>query len=124
MNQALFPSSFTLRVAVPVGPARVADAPRTRPIAPRQRPSRTCRWTQHEEMARLRHLRSLLSLFALYASSLLIVVLVSEGADIGCILGGIAGHVLFAAHRIFRTWRDAALLEDAKARLTARPRLV
>lgn len=72
-------------------------------------------------------MRSLLALFALYAAALLIVVVVTEGADIGCILGGIAGHVLYATHRVVGCWRDAASLEDAKARaafpLSLRPRL-
>ena len=89
--------------------------------APRR--TRRSAWETHEETARLRRLRSLLGLFALYAAALLIVVMVSEGADIGCILGGIAGHVLYAAHRVVGSWRDAALLEDAKTRAVLSLRL-
>ncbi len=74
------------------------------------------RWSRHEETARLRRLRSLLALFSLYATALFMVVVLSEGADIGCVLGGIAGHVLYATHRVVSCWRDAASLEGAKAR--------
>jgi len=77
-------------------------------------------WADHEEASRLKRLWSLLGLFSLYAAALLIVVMVSDGADIGCILGGIAGHVLYATHRIACSWRDAAWLEDAKARAATR----
>jgi hypothetical protein len=77
-------------------------------------------WTDHEEAARLKRLWALLGLFSLYAAALLIVVLVSDGADVGCILGGIAGHVLYATHRIVASWRDAAWLEDAKVRVSMR----
>src|SRR5690348_13380708 len=106
MNQALSPTSFTMPIA---GPR----------VAPAQRRSVRSSWSRHEDTARLRRLHSLLALFALYAASLLIVVMVSEGADIGCILGGIAGHVLYAAHRFVGCWRDAASLEDAKHRAVA-----
>jgi hypothetical protein len=77
-------------------------------------------WADHEEASRLKRLWSLLGLFSLYAVALLVVVTVSDGADIGCILGGIAGHVLYATHRIVRSWRDAAWLEDAKFRVATR----
>ena len=77
-------------------------------------------WTDHEDAARLKRLWSLLGLFSLYSVALLIVVVVSDGADVGCILGGIAGHVLYASHRIVSSWRDAAWLEDAKVRAAAR----
>ena len=83
--------------------------------AARRAPQNT--WTLHEEAARLRRLRSLLGLFSLYALALLTVVIVSEGADIGCILAGIAGHVLYATHRVVDSWRDAASLEGAKSAL-------
>ena len=95
MNQALFSAS------------------RATPIA----------WSDHDDAARLKRLWSLLGLFALYAVALLAVVVVSDGADVGCILGGIAGHVLFATHRIISSWRDAAWLEDAKLRAVTRRRL-
>ena len=77
-------------------------------------------WTDHEEASRLKRLWALLGLFSLYAAALLIVVVVSDGADVGCILGGIAGHVLYATHRIVSSWRDAAWLEEAKVRASAR----
>lgn len=114
MNQALFPSSFSIPLGAPRLPI---DLPRRERRVARRRSSRASLWAHHEETSRLRRLRSLLALFALYASSLLFIVLVSEGADIGCILGGIAAHVLFATWRIFGTWRDAAYLEEAKARI-------
>lgn len=103
MNQALSPISFTM----PAAGTQVARAPR--------RAARSA-WSRHEDGARVRRMRSLLGLFALYATALLVVVMVSEGADIGCILGGIAGHVLYATQRVVRSWRDAASLEDAKTR--------
>ena len=123
MNQVLSPTSFTMPAAGP----RVARASHR---ASSRAPRRALRsaWSKHEEATRHRRIRSLLGLFALYAAALLIVVLVSEGADIGCILGGIAGHVLYATHRVVGCWRDAASLEDAKARVVLllrplRPRL-
>lgn len=73
-------------------------------------------WTRHEEAVRRRRLRSLLALFSLYAVALLIVIVVSEGADIGCILAGIAGHVLYATRRVVISWRDAACLVRALPR--------
>lgn len=63
-------------------------------------------------------MRSLLALFGLYAFALLAVMMVSDGADIGCILAGIAGHVLWATHRMIVSWRDAAWIENARARLS------
>jgi hypothetical protein len=41
-------------------------------------------WQDHEEAARLRRMRTLIGLFALYTSVLLVVVTISDGADIGC----------------------------------------
>ena len=73
-----------------------------------------------EEILRVRRMRSLLALFGLYAFALLAVMTVSDGADIGCILAGIAGHVLWATHRMIVSWRDAAWIETARARLYAR----
>lgn len=72
---------------------------------------------------RQRRLRSLLGLFSLYAAALLTVVAVSDGADVGCILAGIAGHVLHATHRISAARRDATGLDDAKARAILRLRV-
>jgi hypothetical protein len=66
--------------------------------------------------ARIRRLRSLLSLFALYAAALLSVILLSDGADIGCILVGIGGHVLYASAKTALAWRDASWLEHARSR--------
>lgn len=107
MNQALFPASttFSLRSAMPTVSSRSTEQS----------------WAIHDDAARLSRLRSMLGLFSLYAAALLAVVLVSDGADVGCILGGIAGHVLYATHRIVSSWRDAAWLEDAKHRLCVRP---
>ena len=119
MNQALFPSSFTIPINAPILRLPI-DLPRRERRVARRRTSRASLWEHHEETSRLRRLRSLLALFALYASSLMLIVLVSEGADIGCILGGIAGHVLFATWRIFGTWRDAAHLQEAKSRIAMR----
>lgn len=79
-------------------------------------------WAASEETARLRRLRSLLSLFALYAGSLVAVTLLSDGADIGCILVGIAGHTLYATYRMVGSFRDAAWLEDARMRALLRRR--
>jgi hypothetical protein len=58
----------------------------------------------------------LLALFALYAAVLLVVVIVSDGADTGCILGGIVAHAVVASRRVVACWRDAAELEAAKLR--------
>lgn len=69
-----------------------------------------------EEILRVRRMRSLLALFGLYAFALLSVMMISDGADIGCILAGIAGHVLWATHRMIVTWRDAAWIEHMRAR--------
>ncbi len=112
MNQALFPAS-----------ASFATRSAPRPVASSRRSAIASTWSSHEEAARLRRLRSLLGLFSLYAAALLIVVVVSDGADIGCILGGIAGHVLYATLRIVASWRDAAWLEDAKSRVAVRLQL-
>ncbi len=70
----------------------------------------------HDEALRVRRLRSLLALFVLYAVALLTVIVISDGADVGCILAGIAGHVLYATYRLVATWRDDCWLEDARAR--------
>ena len=69
------------------------------------------------DLGRIRQLRSLLALLALYAATLLVVVLVSDGADIGCILTGIAGHVLYASVRTAHAWREASWLEAARVRV-------
>ena len=74
-----------------------------------------------DESARLKRLRSLLALFSLYAGALLAVIVVSDGADVGCILAGISGHVLYATYRMVTSWRDASWLEHARGRILARP---
>lgn len=80
-------------------------------------------WASSDEAARLRRLRSLLALFSLYAGALLTVIVLSDGADVGCILAGIAGHVLYATYRMVTSWRDASWLEQARERILARRRL-
>ncbi|HEY8078473.1 MAG TPA: hypothetical protein VIF62_30295 [Labilithrix sp.] len=76
-------------------------------------------WMLHEEAGRLRRLRGLLALFALYAAALLAVTLLSDGADVGCVLAGISGHVMYATLRLVAEWRDAAWLDHARRRLYA-----
>lgn len=73
-----------------------------------------------DESAHARHLRSLRSLFVLYAGALSFVVLFFDGADVGCILSGIAGHVLWASARTALVWRDASWLERARERVRRR----
>lgn len=107
MSQALVPTSFTMHVAGRVAASRPRRSPR---IA----------WSRHEDAARLRRMRSLVALFLLYAVALVALVVASDAADIGCVLTGIAGHVLYAAHRVVGIWSDAASLEGAKARALAR----
>jgi hypothetical protein len=80
-------------------------------------------WANSDEAARLRRLRSLLALFSLYAGALLAVIVLSDGADVGCILAGIAGHVLYATYRMVTSWRDASWLEEARDRVHARRRI-
>ena len=79
-------------------------------------------WATSDETARLRRLRSLLTLFVLYAGSLLAVAALSDGADIGCILAGIAGHVLYATCRMIASFRDATWIEEARLRCLLRHR--
>jgi hypothetical protein len=71
----------------------------------------------HDEASRLRRLRSLLALFALYAAVLSLVTLLSDGADVGCVLAGISGHVLYVTFRLVGDWREATWLDHARARL-------
>jgi len=81
---------------------------------------RSADWASAEETLRLRRLRSLLALFSLYAGALLAVIVLSDGADVGCILAGISGHVLYATYRMVTTWRDATWLEHARERMILR----
>jgi hypothetical protein len=73
-----------------------------------------------DESAHIRRLWSLLSLFSLYAAALFVVILVSDGPDIGCILMGIAGHVFYASGRTVMAWREASWMDDARARMRDR----
>ena len=72
------------------------------------------------DAGRVRQLRALLSLFALYTAALLMVILLSDGADIGCILAGIGGHVLYASGKTALAWREATWLEAARMRVLRR----
>jgi hypothetical protein len=74
----------------------------------------------HGETAHVRRMWSLLSLFCLYATALFVVILVSDGPDIGCILMGIAGHVVYASAKTARLWREAVWLDRARLRVSAR----
>jgi hypothetical protein len=73
-----------------------------------------------DDAGRIRQLRALLSLLVLYAAALLFVILLSDGADIGCILTGIGGHVLYASGKTALAWREASWLEAARARVLLR----
>ena len=48
---------------------------------------------------------------------LVALMTLSDGADIGCVRGGIAGHALDAAKRAVSSWRDDTDLEDAMNRV-------
>jgi len=74
-----------------------------------------------ESAARLRRLRSLLALLALYACALLLVMTFLDGADVGCVLVAIAGHVLYATHGLLASWRAASWFEDARERILVPP---
>jgi len=76
-----------------------------------------------DDGARLRQLRALLSLLVLYTGALLFVILLSDGADIGCILAGIGGHVLYAGGKTALAWREASWIEAARARVLLRRRI-
>ena len=95
---------------------------RTLPLAPVQAhvpPQPSCSLIE-EDVGRIRQLRGLLALLTLYAGALLFVLLLSEGADIGCILAGIGGHVLYASGKTALAWREASWLEAARARVFLR----
>lgn len=76
--------------------------------------------TVEEDSARARQFRSLVSLFALYAAALLAVLVVPDGEDIGCILAGIAGHVIYASVKLRSSWRDASWLAVVRVRVRRR----
>jgi hypothetical protein len=98
-----------MNVSLPTGRARpLPFTPRTYEIG--------------RDAGRVRQLRELLSLFAVYATALLAVLVLSDGGDIGCILAGIGGHVLYASVKTARSWREASWLEAARARVLLRAR--
>ena len=69
-----------------------------------------------------RHLRSLITLFSIYAVALVVAALIADGPDFGCILGGIAGHVLYQSVLTARSWQEASWLESARLRFYRRRR--
>lgn len=81
------------------------NLPLSAPAAFQIAPARTA-W--EPDAAQMKRMRGLIGLFALYAIALFSVVLLSDGGDVGCILGGIAGHVFYASHKIATAWRDAS----------------
>jgi hypothetical protein len=86
----------------------------------RHAPASTYESDQRIESAHVQRVWSLLALFSLYATALFVVVLVSDGPDIGCILMGIAGHVLYATGKTARAWREASWLEAARVHVRQR----
>lgn len=64
----------------------------------------------------VRRLRALLSLFTMYACALVAIIALSDGGDVGCVLVGIAGHVLYATAKSVREWQAAILIDDARLR--------
>jgi hypothetical protein len=74
------------------------------------------------ESAHVRRMWSLLSLFCLYATALFVVILLSDGPDIGCILMGIAGHVVYASVKTAKLWREAIWFDRARQRVRERRR--
>jgi hypothetical protein len=76
---------------------------------------------RESDCAYVRRLRSLLSLFALYAGALFAVIVFSDGPDIGCILMGIAGHVIYASVKTALVWREAAWFEQVQLRVRKAP---
>jgi hypothetical protein len=75
-----------------------------------------------DEVRQERRTRSLLALLALYSAALLVVIVLSDGADVGAVLSGLAGHVVYAAYRIVTSWRDASWLSKERGRLLLRRR--
>lgn len=73
-----------------------------------------------DDIVRIRQLRALLALLSLYVAALLVVIVLSDGADIGCILAGIGGHVLYASAKTALAWREAAWFEAARSRVLQR----
>jgi hypothetical protein len=81
----------------------------------------SCEPLSPEEVVHARWLRSMLALFTVYFAVLVAVTLfVADGADLGCILAGVAGHVLYATFRLAVAWRDMIDFERVLARVSAR----
>jgi hypothetical protein len=77
--------------------------------------------TNYEDLGHARQVRSLIALFGLYAVVLLLVIVfVSDGANIGSVLVAIGGHALYASVRESLAWRETSLLERARIRLLRR----
>ena len=71
-----------------------------------------------EDCSRVRQLRSLVVLFALYAAVLLFVILfVTDGGHIGSILAGIGGHALYATTKSAFAWREASWLDAIRGQI-------
>jgi len=104
---ALYPATSLSSIPLHAPAARRAPTP-TAPA-----------WLLQEEASRLRRLRTLLALFALYAAALLAVTLLSDGADVGCVLAGISGHIMYATFRLVASWREAAWFDHARRRCFA-----
>lgn len=74
-----------------------------------------------DDGSRVRQLRSLVVLFALYAVVLLFVILfVTDGGHIGSILAGISGHALYATTKTAFAWREASWLDAIRGRMLRR----
>jgi hypothetical protein len=106
-------------MVVPMAAASISSISLHAPVVRRAHVQTVPTWLLHEEASRLRRLRTLLALFALYAAALLTVTLVSDGADVGCVLAGISGHIMYATFRLVASWRDAAWLDHARRRVFA-----
>lgn len=76
--------------------------------------------TIEEDSGRTRQLRSLLTLALLYITALVAVIVLPDGADVGCVLGGLAGHTLYAMAILTLKRRDASSLAYARGRLRRR----
>lgn len=76
--------------------------------------------TPKRDVSRAKRIRSLAALFGLYTVALVGVMTLSDGADIGCILAGIAAHVFYATVQLVNTWRDDAWTAHKKARIPYR----
>lgn len=74
-----------------------------------------------EDCGRVRQLRALVVVFALYALVLLFVILfVNDGGYIGSILAGIGGHAIYMSARTAFAWREASWLDSIRGRMLRR----